>query len=80
MAIKGYLFTKAKDKSRLDLITGHIWALNFTKERPVHIDFNETATGISAKLTSARYLITVRPDTELEEIDNLLLKKGYIKK
>ena len=78
MATKGYLFTKAKDKSRLDLVTQHI--LNFTKDKPVHIDYNETATENSAKLTSVRYLITVRPDTDLEEIDNLLLEKGNIKK
>ena len=37
MAVKGYLFTKAKDKSRLDLITNYIWSLDFTKEKPVHI-------------------------------------------
>lgn len=80
MSTKGYLFTKAKDKSRLDLVTQHIWSLNFTKDKPVHIDYNETATENSAKLTSVRYLITVRPDTDLEEIDNLLLEKGYIKK
>ena len=80
MAIKGYLFTKAKDKSRLDEIIQHIWSLNFTKEKPVHIDYNETVTEISAKSTSARYLVTVRPDTKLEEIDKLLLEKGYIKK
>lgn len=78
MATKGYLFTKAKDKSRLGLVTQHI--LNFTKDKPVIIDYNETATENSAKLTFARYLITVRPDTDLEEIDNLLLEKGYIKK
>lgn len=79
MAIKGYLFTKAKDKSRLNLITQYIWALNFVKEKPVHIDYNETVAEISAKSTSTRYLITVRPDSELEEIKNLLLNKGYIK-
>ena len=79
MAIKGYLFISAKDRSRVELITNYIWSLNFTKEKPVHIDYNETASEISAKLTSARYLITVRPDTELEEIKELLLKKGYIK-
>lgn len=79
MAIKGYRFIKAKDKSRLELISDYIWSLDFTKDRPVHIDYNETVTEISAKLTSVRYLITVRPDSELEEIKNLLLKKGYIK-
>ncbi len=79
MAIKGFLFTKAKDKSRVDIITNYIWSLNFTKDRPVHIDYNETISEISAKLTSARYLIKVRPDTELEEIKELLLKKMYIK-
>jgi len=79
MAIKGYLFTKAKDKSRLELISNYIWSLNFTKERPVHIVYDETVSEISAKLTSARYLITVRPDTKLEEIKELLLKKRYIK-
>lgn len=50
MTIKGYLFTKAKDKSRLELISNYIWSLNFTKEKPVHIDFNETASEISAKI------------------------------
>lgn len=35
---------------------------------------------ISVKLTSSRYLITVRPDTELEEIDKLLVEKGYVEK
>jgi len=79
MAIKGYLFTKAKDKSRLELISNYIWSLNFTKERPVHIVYYETVSEISAKLTSARYLITVRPDTKLKEIKELLLKKRYIK-
>ncbi|MBO5262008.1 MAG: hypothetical protein J6B45_03080 [Clostridia bacterium] len=42
--------------------------------------YDQTVSEISAKLTSSRYLITVRPDTELEEIDNLLLEKGYIEK
>ena len=78
MAIKGYRFTKAKDKSRLELLSNYIWSLNFTKERPVHISYDETVSEINAKLTSVRYLITVRPDTELEEIKNLLLKKKYI--
>lgn len=80
MAIKGYVFTKARDKSRLNLITDHIWSLNFRKDKPVHIMYDQTVSEISAKLTSSRYLITVRPDTELEEIDNLLLEKGYIEK
>ena len=78
MAVKGYLFTKAKDKRRLDLITNYIWSLDFTKEKPVHISYDETVSEISAKLTSVRYLITVRPDSELEEIKNLLKKKKYI--
>lgn len=79
MAIKGFLFTKARDKSRIDIITNFIWSLNFTKERSVHIAYDETISEISAKLTSARYLIKVRPDTELKEIKELLLKKKYIK-
>ena len=79
MTIKGYRFIKAKDKGRLELISNYIWSLNFTKERPVQISYDETVSEISAMLSSARYLITVRPDTELEEIKNLLLKKKYIK-
>ena len=80
MAIKGYVFTKARDKSRLNLITDHIWSLDFKKDKPVHIMYDQTVSEISVKLTSSRYLITVRPDTELEEIDKLLLEKGYIEK
>lgn len=80
MANKGYLFISARDRSRLELVTNHIWSLKYKKDRPVHIEYDETIFEISAKLTSSRYLITVRPDTELEEIDNLLLEKGYIEK
>lgn len=80
MAIKGFLFIKAKDKSRLDLLTEHIWSLKFKKDRPVQIAYYETVAEISVKLTSSRYLITVRPDTELEEIDKLLVEKGYVEK
>jgi len=79
MAIKGYRFINALDESRLELLSNYIWSLNFTKEKPVQIVYDDSVNEISAKLTSARYLITVRPDTELEEIKNLLLGKGYIK-
>jgi len=79
MAIKGYRFINALDESRLELLSNYIWSLNFTKEKPVQIVYDDSVNEISAKLTSARYLITVRPDTELEEVKNLLLKKGYIK-
>lgn len=75
---KGYRFIKALNKRRLNIISEHIWSLNFKKERPVQIVYDETISEISAKLTSARYLIAVRPDTTLEEIDKLLLEKGYI--
>lgn len=80
MAIKGYRFINALDESRLELLSNHIWSLDFKKELPVQIIYNDEVEEISAKLTSSRYLITVRPDTELEEIDKLLLKKGYIEK
>ncbi len=79
MAIKGYRFINALDESRLELLSNYIWSLNFTKEKPVQIVYDDSVNEISAKLTSARYLITVRPDTKLEEVKNLLLKKGYIK-
>jgi len=79
MAIKGYRFINALDESRLELLSNYIWSLNFTKEKPVQIVYDDSVNEISAKLTSARYLITVRPDTELEEVKNLLLGKGYIK-
>ena len=80
MAIRGFLFINALDQDRLELITNHIWSLKFKKERPVQIAYYDTITEISAKLTASRYLIKVRPDTELEEIDKLLLEKGYIEK
>ena len=53
---------------------------NFKKELPVQIIYDDEVATISAKVTAVRYLITVRPDTELEEIDKLLLEKGYIEK
>lgn len=80
MAIKGYRFINALDESRLELLSNHIWSLAFKKEIPVQIVYDDEVEEISAKVTASRYLITVRPDTELEEIDNLLLEKGYIEK
>jgi len=79
MAIKGYRFISALDESRLEEVSEYIWSLDFKKDLPVQIKYDDEADGVSAKQTRVRYLIIVRPDSELEEIKNLLLNKGYIK-
>ena len=79
MAITGYRCIIAMDESRLELISEYIWSFEYMKDLPVQIVYDDEIEEISAQQTRVRYLIKVRPDTELEEIKELLVKKKYIK-
>lgn len=78
MAKQGCRYIKAKDESRIDLISKYIWSLDFRKELPVEISYDEDAVELGVIKSKNRYLVTVRPDTELEEIKEFLMKKGCL--
>lgn len=78
MAKQGSRYIKAKDESRIDLISKYIWSLDFKKELPVEISYDEDAIELGVMKSKHRYLVTVRPDTELEDIKEFLIKKGCL--
>lgn len=78
MAKQGCRYIKAKDESRIDLISKYIWSLDFKKELPVEISYDEDAVELGVIKSKNRYLVTVRPDTELEDIKEFLMKKGCL--
>ncbi len=76
MAIKGMLIRATKDESRNKELSEFIWSLSFKK--PIRVDVAVYNEPISVKVSKTRYVITVNPKSEFEEIKNFLLKKGYI--
>lgn len=78
MAKQGCRYIKAKDESRINLISKYIWSLDFKKELPVEISYDEDAAELGVIKSKNRYLVTVRPDSELEEIKDFLMKKGCL--
>ena len=79
-ARRGAIFINALDRDRLGLLCDFIWSFNFKKpELDVDICYGDVySEKVQAKQTKVRYLIKVRPDTEISEIYELLIKKGYI--
>ena len=76
MAIKGMLIRATKDESRNKELSEFIWSLSFKK--PIRVDVAVYNEPISVKVSKTRYVITVNPKSEFEEVKNFLLKKGYI--
>ena len=77
MAIKGMAIRAAKDESRLKEICDFIWSLNFKNPVRVDIAYYEDEV-LGATVSKVRYVVTVNPESKLEDIKNYLLKKGYI--
>ena len=70
------LIRATKDESRNKELSEFIWSLSF--EKPIRVDVAVYDEPISVKVSKTRYVVTVNPQTELEEIKNFLLIKGYI--
>ena len=78
MAKQGCVYISARDRSRLEQIEKYIWSLEFKVELPVEIDYDEDAESLKVTKSKSRYLVTVRPDSELEDIKEFLIKKGCL--
>ena len=70
------LIRATKDESRNKELSEFIWSLSFKK--PIRVDVAVYNEPISVKVSKTRYVITVNPKSEFEEVKNFLLKKGYI--
>ena len=73
MAKQGCVYISARDRSRLEQIEKYIWSLEFKVELPVEIDYDEDAESLKVTKSKSRYLVTVRPDSELEDIKEFLI-------
>lgn len=76
--IHGRITNDTKDNRRIDLLTKHIWSLNFNMSIPVNIEYTNRISEIIVTQTEKYYKIIVRNDTNLEDIDESLIKSGYI--
>lgn len=77
MAIRGMKIYKTNDLNIADTLASYIWQLNFKKSVRVDVAIYDDEN-ISATLSKTSYVVTVNPESKLEDIKEFLLKKGYI--